>query len=586
MADNINVTPGTGSTIAADEIGGVLHQRIKVVIGADGVSNGDISASNPMPVTGPLTDTQLRATTVPVSGTVTSNIGTTNGLALDASLGTLNTSVNTLLKPASTLAAVTAITNTVTVKADTAINQTTAFKTDGSATTQPVSAAALPLPAGASTSANQTTSNTKLDTLHADLLAGVPAIATLNSTYGPDPSSYVLGTSTINVDEGGALKTRGQVLTDEHSFRDNFNGSSLISSLTGTLTFTNASTQVTGSGTLFTTEIQSGHLIRLNTDAETALAEVDYVESDTVLYLLAPRAGATGSGASSKTNWATTTGAGSSMSVATSILNINMPVTTGITTSIYKSGDYGPLKVAAAITLSARRASQTFQFGLQDVVGAPTIGAYFEFNGIINTTVNCVTMAGVDSVQTTVVTIPTDTSATAHRYEISLTDDSISFLIDGIIIASHRDHIAAPYDVLQFGVTASNSALVAGTTTFSADYIHFKNFDQVEASTASSASPLIVQPAAGSQFRYLPTAGTTVLKTGSCRLLRVICGTNASNGHTLTLYDNTAGSGAIIAVFTTAGSFALGTTAVFDLNLSKGLTAVTVGTSSWTVIFR
>lgn len=50
MADNINVTPGTGATVAADDIGGALHQRVKVVIGADGTSNGDVSATNPMPV--------------------------------------------------------------------------------------------------------------------------------------------------------------------------------------------------------------------------------------------------------------------------------------------------------------------------------------------------------------------------------------------------------------------------------------------------------------------------------------------------------------------------------------------------------
>lgn len=36
MADNIAVTPGTGATIAADDIGTVLYQRIKVSLGADG----------------------------------------------------------------------------------------------------------------------------------------------------------------------------------------------------------------------------------------------------------------------------------------------------------------------------------------------------------------------------------------------------------------------------------------------------------------------------------------------------------------------------------------------------------------------
>lgn len=36
MADNIDVTPGSGKTIAADDIGGVLYQRNKLAIGADG----------------------------------------------------------------------------------------------------------------------------------------------------------------------------------------------------------------------------------------------------------------------------------------------------------------------------------------------------------------------------------------------------------------------------------------------------------------------------------------------------------------------------------------------------------------------
>lgn len=49
MADNVGYTPGSGATIAADEIAGVLHQRVKVGIGGDGVST-DVSDANPMPV--------------------------------------------------------------------------------------------------------------------------------------------------------------------------------------------------------------------------------------------------------------------------------------------------------------------------------------------------------------------------------------------------------------------------------------------------------------------------------------------------------------------------------------------------------
>ena len=50
MSDNVGYTPGSGEVIASDDIGGVQHQRIKVVIGPDGVNDGDVSDANPMPV--------------------------------------------------------------------------------------------------------------------------------------------------------------------------------------------------------------------------------------------------------------------------------------------------------------------------------------------------------------------------------------------------------------------------------------------------------------------------------------------------------------------------------------------------------
>lgn len=49
MADNVGYTPGTGATVAADDIEGVLYQRVKIGVGADG-SATDVSTANPMPV--------------------------------------------------------------------------------------------------------------------------------------------------------------------------------------------------------------------------------------------------------------------------------------------------------------------------------------------------------------------------------------------------------------------------------------------------------------------------------------------------------------------------------------------------------
>ena len=50
MADNLTL-PATGATVAADDVAGVIYQRVKLTLGADGVSDGDVSSANPMPVT-------------------------------------------------------------------------------------------------------------------------------------------------------------------------------------------------------------------------------------------------------------------------------------------------------------------------------------------------------------------------------------------------------------------------------------------------------------------------------------------------------------------------------------------------------
>ena len=68
MSDNTQLNPGVGGDIAAaDDIGGVKYQRVKLVLGDDGVAEGDVSSNRAMPVSGPLTQAQLTAQNVPVS---------------------------------------------------------------------------------------------------------------------------------------------------------------------------------------------------------------------------------------------------------------------------------------------------------------------------------------------------------------------------------------------------------------------------------------------------------------------------------------------------------------------------------------
>lgn len=49
MSDNVGYTPGSGATIAADDVGGALHQRVKLTHGIDG-SAVDASEASPLPV--------------------------------------------------------------------------------------------------------------------------------------------------------------------------------------------------------------------------------------------------------------------------------------------------------------------------------------------------------------------------------------------------------------------------------------------------------------------------------------------------------------------------------------------------------
>ena len=203
-------------------------------------------AGNPVPVSGtfwqatqPVSGTFWQATQ-PVSFTrlssgtdsVTANIGTTNGLALDIT-------VDSLLKPSSTLSAVSTITNTVTVKADTLVNQTNAFKVDGSAVTQPVSAVSLPLPAGAATASTLSSLSAKFSALGQNtMLASVPVVLASNHSdivTKKSASSYahLNSTGTTTIKSGAGILRRVVINTKGGAFNtftvyDNTSGSGTV----------------------------------------------------------------------------------------------------------------------------------------------------------------------------------------------------------------------------------------------------------------------------------------------------------------------------------------------------------------------
>jgi hypothetical protein len=46
LADNVDITQGAGTSIAADDIGGVKHQRVKISVGADGSATDLLSGNS------------------------------------------------------------------------------------------------------------------------------------------------------------------------------------------------------------------------------------------------------------------------------------------------------------------------------------------------------------------------------------------------------------------------------------------------------------------------------------------------------------------------------------------------------------
>lgn len=134
MADNIAVTPGTGKTVATDEVtdatlGTVQVQIVKVMDGTlDSTNKMSISAAGAVkvdgsavtqPVSGPLTDAQLRAVPVPVSGTVTATGPLTDtqlrAVAVPVSGPLTDTQLRAVAVPVSGTVAVSSVSGSVAV---------------------------------------------------------------------------------------------------------------------------------------------------------------------------------------------------------------------------------------------------------------------------------------------------------------------------------------------------------------------------------------------------------------------------------------------------------------------------------------
>jgi hypothetical protein len=89
----------------------------------------------------------------------------------------------------------------------------------------------------------------------------------------------------------------------------------------------------------------------------------------------------------------------------------------------------------------------------------------------------------------------------------------------------------------------------------------------------------------GLSYKHVVNAATTTVKAGPGYLDRIVYN-SGSSAATLTLYDNTAGSGTIIGVVTLSASENTPSAVVYNVTFSTGLVVVSTGTVDCTIVFR
>ena len=314
-------------------------------------------------------------------------------------------------------------------------------------------------------------------------VAGVAAAKGLGG-YLPNPSNTPYQPASeelvsLYVDGEGSLVSRGAVLTDEGSFRNDFSGDALATVLTGTATFALGSSYVVGSGSLFTTEVQRTAYVKPADGDNTTWGKVARIISDTRLQLVDAFQGTTVSGSIAQAEaipffWGNTTG---QISVSGSKAHINSGVSGSSGIGFYREGDYGPMKITGWLSLDSRKPEQRFWFGFQDepIPASASYGVICEFSGSSAASGAFVTFYHGEYERTEFV-MPSGSSSDQLKYTIYVTPESCYLDIGTQRMALHELHIPGPYDEMNlcsgFEVRGDSTESVA-----SIDCVLFQNFD-------------------------------------------------------------------------------------------------------------
>ena len=295
--------------------------------------------------------------------------------------------------------------------------------------------------------------------------------------YGQAPS----GPSAPLLDEWGSLQTRSAIVTDAGSCSDDFDAMS--TALSGTLTFTNASDQVTGTLSVFGTELDRTRYVKLDSDGEDYWTLVSSIEDDGHITLANQYQGTGGTGAASWSFWRTHTPAGATIAAASSICTLTAPTTTSTNTYIWHDADYGPISTQLKVAVSQRIAHQVITIAFQDSAETPSSRACFVLDGTDATVVKCLcaSSSATGSQVAATCNLPTGTTtADSLTYEVRIWSHTVAFYVNGVLLTTMGYTIPIPNTIVGLLIGIANSSPVGSQTTVSVHWMHYDDTERVD----------------------------------------------------------------------------------------------------------
>lgn len=332
------------------------------------------------------------------------------------------------------------------------------------------------------------------------------------TSFHPDPKNFDSGVEGgLITDSVGSLKTRSAVFTDEGSFRYDFEGTTLTTNITGTLSLSSTSENVIGVGTLFLTELQKGLYIKVTTDTGTSWRQILNVLSDTEL-VLDRNYSSTVSGASCHFAWVSmNAGTGATITNSNSIVTMALGTTASVSTRISRTVDYPAVVGSGLISVSQRIVNQDIYIGFSEQsTSTAKYFAWFRLNGTNNTQIileTCGIKSGIPTasdIETQTVTLPAGLNTSQNLlYRIEVKDQRVRFFINDTQIG--RDfiaHIPSNYDILGWGVVGLNGTTPASNTNININFFNVNNANEIAVYNPSRAESFINEQPYLKEFAY------------------------------------------------------------------------------------